>query len=85
MKDNANLYPSQCVRHMLHNSIKFAIDKCDFDVENLVLKVYGHLSHARGVEKLKSCFEEADIQYQNILRDVTTHVGFHYKQQSKDF
>lgn len=58
---------------MLHNSIKFAIDKCDFDVENLVISIYGHLSyHAKQVEKLKFCFEEADIEYQNIIRHVTT-------------
>lgn len=73
LKDNANLYPSQCAAHMLHNSVKFAIDKCEFDVEHLVLKVYSHLSyHAKRVDKLKSCFEDAGIQYQNILKHVTT-------------
>ncbi|KAL4096696.1 hypothetical protein QTP88_021601 [Uroleucon formosanum] len=34
-----------CSAHMVHNVIRYAMEKCEFDVENLVLKVYGHLSY----------------------------------------
>lgn len=28
--------------HMLHNTAKHGLDRCKFDVETLVLKVYSH-------------------------------------------
>lgn len=71
---NENMIPSGCSAHnMLHNAVKFAGNKCEFDVENLVLKVYGHLSyHAQRVQRLKEFFANADINYQNIVRHVAT-------------
>jgi len=58
---------------MVHNVIRHAMEKCEFDVENLVLKVYGHLSyHAQRVQNLKEHFADAGIEYQNIIRHVKT-------------
>lgn len=40
----------------------------EFDVENLVFKVYGYLSyHAQRVQTLKEHFADAEIEYQNII------------------
>ena len=51
LKDNSNVYSSRCVVYMLHNAVKFAIDKCKFDIEKLVLKIYDYFSyHAKRVE-----------------------------------
>ncbi|KAJ8914119.1 hypothetical protein NQ315_016194, partial [Exocentrus adspersus] len=42
--ENEHLVPVGCPAHMLHNASKNALDKCNFDVETLVLKVYCHFS-----------------------------------------
>lgn len=76
LKDDENILPfvpAGCSAHMLHNVVKNATEQCEFDVENLVLKVYGYLSyHAQRVQKLKECFADAELQYQNIVRHVKT-------------
>lgn len=73
LKDNERILPTGCPAHVLHNAVKYAIERCDFDVEHLVLKVYGHLSyHSQRVQKLKNFFAEADLEYQNIIRHVIT-------------
>ncbi|KAF0747282.1 Uncharacterized protein FWK35_00015286, partial [Aphis craccivora] len=72
-QDNANILPAGCSAHMVHNVIRHAMEKCEFDVENLVLKVYWHLSyHAQRVQTLKEHFAVAGIEYQNIIRHVKT-------------
>lgn len=72
-QDNANILPAGCSAHMVHNVVRHAMEKCEFDVENLVLKVYGHLSyHAQRVQTLKQHFADAEIEYQNIIRHVKT-------------
>jgi len=72
-QDNANILPAGCSAHMVHNVIRYAMEKCEFDVENLVLKVYGHLSyHAQRVQTLKEHFADAGIEYKNIIRHVKT-------------
>ncbi|KAL0852281.1 hypothetical protein ABMA28_000489 [Loxostege sticticalis] len=73
LKENPNILPAGCPAHLLHNTVKHSMQRCDFDVENLVLKVYGHLSyHSQRVQKLKEFFMDADLEYQNITRHVTT-------------
>ncbi|KAL4126210.1 hypothetical protein QTP88_010436 [Uroleucon formosanum] len=62
-QDNANILPAGCSAHMIHNVIRYAMEKCEFDVENLVLKVYGQLSYyAQRVQTLKEHFADAEIE-----------------------
>lgn len=60
LKENNKMLPARCPAHLLHNAVKNACEKCEFDLEHLVLKVYGHLSyHAKRVHQLKTLFLEA--------------------------
>lgn len=73
LKENPKVLPARCPAHLLHNAVKNACEKCEFDIEHLVLKVYGHLSyHAKRVQQLKDLFLEADLTYLEILRHVST-------------
>ncbi|KAJ8913403.1 hypothetical protein NQ315_008796, partial [Exocentrus adspersus] len=71
--ENEHLVPVGCPAHMLHNASKNALDKCNFDVETLVLKVYCHFSsHAKRVRELKDFFNFVDVEYRTVIRHVTT-------------
>lgn len=72
-KQNRDIIKANCHAHILHNAIKHSIDKLDYDIENLVLKLYSHFSiSAKRRESLKDCFEFNESQYQELLRHVTT-------------
>lgn len=72
-RENNHILPVGCPAHMLNNAVRYALDRCNFDVENLVLKTYSHFScNAKRVEELKSFFEFVDLEYRGLLRHVTT-------------
>ncbi|KAK1874558.1 Pre-mRNA-splicing factor CLF1 [Dissostichus eleginoides] len=68
-----DLLRGNCHAHIVHNTVKHALDKLTVDVENVVLKVYGHFSiSAKRRESLKEFCEFCDVEFQEILRHVTT-------------
>lgn len=68
-----NILPVGCPAHMLHNTVRYALDRCNFDVENLLLKTYSHFScSAKRVDELKNFFKFVDLEYKHMLRHVTT-------------
>ena len=70
---NDKIVKANCHCHILHNTAKYAMNSLDFDVENLILKIYAHFCiSAKRVESLKSCYEYSDNEYQEILRHVPT-------------
>jgi len=72
-KKQKDLLQGNCHAHILHNTVKHALDKLTVDVENVVLKVYGHFSvSAKRRESLKEFCEFCDVEFQEILRHVTT-------------
>lgn len=70
---NENIFKANCSNHIVHNAMKFALDKLDIDVENIVLKIYNHFSvSAKRRDELKSFFEFVHLQWSEILRHVPT-------------
>lgn len=67
------LVKSGCNCHIIHNTARNAIKTISYDVETIVLKVFKEFSiSAKKNEHLKECFAFCDLEYQNILRHVTT-------------
>lgn len=53
-KMQKGLLEGNCHAHIVHNTVKHALDQLSVDVENVVLKVYGHFStSAKRRESLK--------------------------------
>lgn len=72
-KRQKDLLQGNCHVHILHNTVKHALDKLTIDVENVVLKVYGHFSvSAKRRESLKEFCEFCGVEFREILRHVTT-------------
>lgn len=59
--------------HIVHNTVKHALDQLTVDVENVVLKVYDPFStSAKQRESLKEFWEFCDVEFREILRHVST-------------
>ncbi|KAJ8352127.1 hypothetical protein SKAU_G00236030 [Synaphobranchus kaupii] len=72
-KQQINLLQGNCHAHIVHNTLKHALDNLSVDVENVVLKVYGFFSiSAKRREALKEFCEFCDIEFREVLRHVTT-------------
>lgn len=70
---NSEIIKANCHAHIVHNAVKNSIDKLDYDIENLVLKLYGHFSvSAKRRDMLEECFEFNESEYQGLLHHVTT-------------
>ena len=70
---SSKVIKANCNGHILHNTNKFAFNSLDFDIENLILKMYSHFAiSAKRVESLKSCYEYTDNDFQQVLRHVPT-------------
>lgn len=68
-----DLLQGNCHAHIVHNTVKHALDQLTVDVENVVLKVYGFFStSAKRRESLKEFCRFCDVEFQEILRHVTT-------------
>lgn len=72
-KKKKDLLQGNCHAHIMHNTVKHALDQLTVDVENIVLKVYGHFStSAKRRESLKDFCEFCDVEFRDIVRHVTT-------------
>ena len=68
-----DLLQGNCHAHIVHNTVKHVVDQLTVDVENVVLKVYGFFpTSAKQRESLKAFFRLCDVDFQEILRHVTT-------------
>lgn len=71
--ENSKMLKGNCHAHILHNCGKFAVKRLSYDVEALVLKIYSEFStSAKKVTRLKECFDEAEMEYQKILKHGST-------------
>lgn len=73
-KRQKDLLQGNCHAHITHNTVKHAIDQLTVDVENVVLKIYGHFSmSAKRRESLKEfCHVFCDVEFREIPRHVST-------------
>ncbi|CAG9818140.1 unnamed protein product [Phaedon cochleariae] len=70
---NPNILIANCNCHVIHNAGRNACKALSYDVENLVLKVYAEFSNSsKKSELLRECFEFMDMEYEKILRHVST-------------
>lgn len=68
-----HIIKSNCNAHIIHNAGRHACKALSYDVESLVLKIYAEFSSsAKNIEKLKECFVDFDMEFQDILRHVIT-------------
>lgn len=71
--ENQFIVKANCHAHIIHNTVKKIVDNLDYDVENLILKVYAHFSvSAKKRETLKQFSEFNDIEYKDLLHHVVT-------------
>lgn len=70
---NDSVIKANCNAHILHNSVKSALGNLNVDVENIILKIYGHFSvSAKRTETLKDFHLFVETEYREILRHVPT-------------
>lgn len=70
---NENMVKANCSNHVLHNATKYATDRLDVDIENIVLKIFNHFSvSAKRRDELKSFFDFVDLEWSEIVRHVPT-------------
>ena len=74
LKENNNyILKANCVAHIVHNSAKYAGDRLNIDIENVVNKTFSHFSSsAKRIEELKSIYAFVEMEYQSLLRHVPT-------------
>lgn len=71
--ENNKLIKSGCLAHVVNNAFKHGLQKLDFDVETVVLKIYGHFSSsASRRENLKSFFDFARVDWEELVKHVPT-------------
>lgn len=72
-KKHRDLLQRNCHAHIVHNTVKHALNNLTVNVENVVFKVYNHFSiSAKWREYLKEICEFCDVEFQEILRHATT-------------
>lgn len=70
---NPKIIKSNCNAHVIHNAGRNACKALSFDVETLVLKIFAEFSmSAKSVDVLKQCFDDLDMEYEDVLRHVVT-------------
>jgi hypothetical protein len=70
---NKDVNKSNCHPHLIGNAAKKACQQLDFDIENFVLKTFGHFSvSAKRRNSLKEIHEFCDNEFQEILRHIPT-------------
>lgn len=71
--ENNKLIKSGCLAHIVNNAFKHGLQKLDFDVETVVLKIYSHFSSsASRREDLKSFFDFAQVDWEELIKHVPT-------------
>jgi len=72
-KLNENVIKANCHAHIIHNMAKYALNNLDIDIENIVLKIYGHFSvSAKRRDNLKEFHDFVKTEFKEILRHVPT-------------
>lgn len=70
---NSDLLRGNCHAHIVHNTIKYALDQLSVDIENVVLKVYSFFSiSAKRRESLKEFCAFCDVEFHEVMRHVVT-------------
>ncbi|XP_016665151.1 uncharacterized protein LOC107885900 [Acyrthosiphon pisum] len=71
--ENNKLIKSDCLAHIINNYFKHGLQKLDFDIETVVLKIYSHFSSsASRRENLKSFFYFAQVDWEELVKHVPT-------------
>lgn len=71
--ENERIVKANCNCHVINNCVKNALNTLSCDIENIVIKSFNEFStSAKKTEKLKQCFDFADIEYKSLLRHVPT-------------
>jgi len=59
--------------HIVNNRFKHCLQRLDFDVETVVLKIYSNFSSsASRREDLKSLFDFAQVHWEELVKNVPT-------------
>lgn len=70
---NAELIKANCHAHIVHNAVRHSLEFLDVDIENIILKVYGHFSvSAVRRNNLKIIVELAEGEFREIKRHIVT-------------
>jgi hypothetical protein len=71
--ENADVNKSNCHPHMIGNAAKHACQQLEFDIENFLMKTFGHFSvSAKRRQSLIEVYEFCDFEFKEILRHVPT-------------
>lgn len=71
--DNEQIIKANCNCHVINNCLKKALNVLSIDVETIIIRIFNEFSSsALTTQKLKECFEFANIEYKNLLRHVPT-------------
>uniref|UniRef100_H3AN15 DUF4371 domain-containing protein n=1 Tax=Latimeria chalumnae TaxID=7897 RepID=H3AN15_LATCH len=71
-KKHKNLLQGNCRAHIVHNTVRHAVNELSVDIETVVLKEYGFSVSAKGRENFKEFFDFLDVQWREILWHVAT-------------
>lgn len=70
---NPSLLKAGCLAHVLSNTFKFALNKLNYDVEGVVLKIYSHFqASSLRREDLKEFVEYAQLHWVELVKHVPT-------------
>lgn len=73
LEKSLGVIKANCQCHVIHNAGRNACKMLSYDIESLVLKVYAEFSNsAKRVAELKIFFEDFDMEYQKVIRHVST-------------
>ena len=70
---NDGIIKANCSAHIVHNTLKFALENLDVDIENIVLKIFSQFSmSAKRWKTLKEFHIFVETEFHKILRHVST-------------
>ncbi|KAE9542522.1 hypothetical protein AGLY_003383 [Aphis glycines] len=72
-KEIPNLIKANCHAHIIHNSVRHAMNFISFDIENVILKIYAHFSQSSvRRETLKDFFTFLNCEWSELKKHVVT-------------
>lgn len=72
-KEIPNLIKANCHAHIIHNSVRHAMNFISFDIENVILKIYAHFSQSSvRREILKDFFTFLNCEWSELKKHVMT-------------
>lgn len=76
---NPNLIGVGCSAHIIHNSLRSACDKLDFDIEHIIVKIYSHFYlYTVRTENLKQFCNEAEVDYHKLGYSKTRFLALNF-------